>query len=543
MSELLKEQTVAQVAKKVLDTHGDGNQSDQDIMQYFGRSLMWKLCLLANTIDVNREGCWARLREKLTQKRIYYGRLCKTHNGVDELEAPNPETSLDGYTRRTKYTSEVPVSSLSMNSFLQGFEHEKSSARENTKLRKSIDIDTLRLIPLQTSNVINLAVTRIVRRVLYVWCSVNKNIGYHQGLHEVVQTLAYVVVIDAVKFSQACRDNTALAKDMMDKSSIEADTFTLFEALMSELKPAFVESEGHSSGESEPIHVVECHFSEPSTNLTDTKSVWVEERNAASPMDENDIPELQYDVDLNSLCFKIQEVNVAFFNPDLADHLKRTGVEPVLYGLKWIRLLFIRQFRFGQLLLLWDKLFCAVCCRTEKQQKPTESREDQLEVINLLEITEWLSTAVILSLEDKLMSLTGDFCVSALSSFQGETVGVVPLFDKALSLREAMNRCTETSSYEIVSTYDVPPADVSTDLNQLESGITRIVCEENSKDFNQDSSYGESNTRASHGVLSATADSNQTNVRDGRRRLGTESSDPGKVEMVRSFQGCAFIQK
>jgi TBC1 domain family member 5 len=44
-------------------------------------------------------------------------------------------------------------------------------------------------------------------------------------------------------------------------------------------------------------------------------------------------------------------------DPELASYLSSNQIEPQIYGLKWIRLLFGREFGLEDTLVLWDAIF------------------------------------------------------------------------------------------------------------------------------------------------------------------------------------------
>lgn len=58
-----------------------------------------------------------------------------------------------------------------------------------------------------------------------------------------------------------------------------------------------------------------------------------------------------------SLCNKIHSVYIKVLDPDLFNHLEKNQIEPQIYGLRWIRLLFAREFKFQHLFILWDGIF------------------------------------------------------------------------------------------------------------------------------------------------------------------------------------------
>ena len=56
-------------------------------------------------------------------------------------------------------------------------------------------------------------------------------------------------------------------------------------------------------------------------------------------------------------CKRIQADYLRVVDGDLFRHLQDLGVEPQLYGIRWIRLLFAREYEFSELFLLWDSIF------------------------------------------------------------------------------------------------------------------------------------------------------------------------------------------
>lgn len=56
---------------------------------------------------------------------------------------------------------------------------------------------------------------------------------------------------------------------------------------------------------------------------------------------------------------KIQEQYLRKVDPELEKHLRSLDIEPQMWGIRWIRLLFGREFGFSQMLSVWDCLFAA----------------------------------------------------------------------------------------------------------------------------------------------------------------------------------------
>jgi TBC1 domain family protein 5 len=73
--------------------------------------------------------------------------------------------------------------------------------------------------------------------ILFVYCKLNPDVGYRQGMHELLAPILWVVERDAVerKDTPASDEETSL-QTVFDSSYIEHDTFTLFGLVMQTAK-------------------------------------------------------------------------------------------------------------------------------------------------------------------------------------------------------------------------------------------------------------------------------------------------------------------
>ena len=63
----------------------------------------------------------------------------------------------------------------------------------------------------------------------------------------------------------------------------------------------------------------------------------------------------------------------------LAQHLQKINLTPQLYGLRWIRLFFSREFHLRDVCAVWDAIFGAYCERKEQKRKePVISDEEAI---------------------------------------------------------------------------------------------------------------------------------------------------------------------
>ncbi|KAF2455792.1 rab-GTPase-TBC domain-containing protein [Lineolata rhizophorae] len=173
------------------------------------------------------------------------------------------------------------------------------------------------------------ATQRMLLDILFVWAKLNPDCGYRQGMHELLAPVLWVVERDAVdpdslaSSSPAGGDgDDALVRDLFDVAFVEHDTFTLFGLVMQNAK-AFYES-------SEP----------PRGSKSSLKG----------PSEDNDSPILQR-------CKRIFGHYLPLVDPALAAHLREIEVLPQIFLMRWIRLLYGREFPFDDTLQLWDLLF------------------------------------------------------------------------------------------------------------------------------------------------------------------------------------------
>lgn len=155
--------------------------------------------------------------------------------------------------------------------------------------------------------------------ILFVYCKINEDIGYRQGMHEILAPVLWVVENDAIEKSKG-GDPEDLMDEILSSEYIEHDSFTLFSLIMRTAKSFY------ELGEPEK---------QPSLS---------------SPL-----PQIASPIEQRSK--RIHEVMLARLDPELATHLTQIEILPQIFLIRWIRLLFGREFPFESLLPLWDVLF------------------------------------------------------------------------------------------------------------------------------------------------------------------------------------------
>ncbi|KAF4636678.1 hypothetical protein G7Y89_g1410 [Cudoniella acicularis] len=169
---------------------------------------------------------------------------------------------------------------------------------------------------------------RILLDILFVFCKINQDVGYRQGMHEVLAPILWVVEQDAI--DRECHEQTSesesdfLMKEMLDPTYIEHDAFTILSLVMRSAKSFY-------------------ELGEPDRKPSASSSMAGTPQQGASPIVERSK--------------RIHEVYLARLDPELAKHLTDIEVLPQIFLIRWIRLLFGREFPFDELLALWDTLF------------------------------------------------------------------------------------------------------------------------------------------------------------------------------------------
>ena len=159
--------------------------------------------------------------------------------------------------------------------------------------------------------------------ILFIYCKLNRDIGYRQGMHEVLAPVLWVVARDAIdpaSFEVYPHDQDApdsLITASFDPRYIEHDAFTLFGLIMQTAKSFY-------------------------------EMVGIEQAGTAATPNNSPIVKRSK---------RIHEDYLHRADPELAEHLAAIEILPQIFLIRWIRLLFGREFPFDELLTLWDVLF------------------------------------------------------------------------------------------------------------------------------------------------------------------------------------------
>jgi TBC1 domain family protein 5 len=226
--------------------------------------------------------------------------------------------------------------------------------------------------------------------ILFIFCKLNPDIGYRQGMHEILAPILWVVERDALKSgaaeTQASGDRgTDLLVDLIDSQFIEHDSFTLYSLVMHPAKTFYAPAESSSRSSKESPMLIRSSY--------------------------------------------IFEKLLPRVDPQLAAHLTKLEIVPQIFLLRWIRLLFGREFPLDEVLDMWDALFAI---------------DPSLELVNTISI------AMLLRIRWQLLNADTNMAFTLLLKYPEHEAPAFTFIKDALYLRDHL---TPEGGIEIVSRY------------------------------------------------------------------------------------------
>ncbi|GJN87110.1 hypothetical protein Rhopal_000055-T1 [Rhodotorula paludigena] len=200
------------------------------------------------------------------------------------------------------------------------------------ELRKTIRQDVLRTFPEVDFFREPTTQDRLVD-LLFVYCKLTPEIGYRQGMHELLAPLLWYVDYDSLEPLSPNANELSLAHLVLAREWVEHDTWALFSALMKSASPFY----DHTPSRSLSLRPPPAPGYPPSASTPSSSSTALVQ------------PIVAVATHLHSL--------LATLDPPLHAAFTRLQVEPQLYAIRWLRLLFSREFPLPDTLVLWDGLF------------------------------------------------------------------------------------------------------------------------------------------------------------------------------------------
>ncbi|KAK9492642.1 rab-GTPase-TBC domain-containing protein [Lipomyces doorenjongii] len=267
------------------------------------RSVCWKMFMLLPDLQPDT---WGNILQTERQK---YNELKKKYLAI-HLKRAQENAGVQSEEEQEDLSVVNPLSQDSSNPW--------NTFWKDEDLRKDILQDIERTFP-DIDYFRDKKVQHMMLDILFVYAKMNPVVRYQQGMHELLAPIFWVISRDSLKAPAEIAGSDKLMYDTLSEEYVEHDSFTLFNFIMQNAWEWYA-AEGKVKG--------------PSENGRVTPPIVVKAR-------------------------KIQEHYLRRIDPELEHHLRVLGVEPQLWGIRWIRLLFGREFKFSRLLNVWDCLFAA----------------------------------------------------------------------------------------------------------------------------------------------------------------------------------------
>uniref|UniRef100_A0A3Q4GF83 TBC1 domain family member 5 n=1 Tax=Neolamprologus brichardi TaxID=32507 RepID=A0A3Q4GF83_NEOBR len=263
--------------------------------------------------------------------------------------------------------------------------------------------------------------------ILFCYARENEQLLYKQGMHELLAPIVFVLHCDHQAFQHASETASPSEemKCLLDPVYLEHDAYAMFSQLMETAEPWFSSFEREvRKGKEEMLTTIPF----------------------ARPQDAG--PSVAIVTKVN----RIQDQLVKKHDIELHMHLNRLEIAPQIYGIRWVRLLFGREFPLQDLLVVWDALFAD--CIT-------------------LDLVDYIFVAMLLYIRDALIASNFQTCLGLLMHYP--PIGDInSLLQKALFLRDPKNNPRPVNYHfqQNLDYYNTKGADL---MNKTRSGSTKAA--------------------------------------------------------------------
>eukprot|EP00727_Mastigamoeba_balamuthi_P012011 m51a1_g7432 hypothetical protein (523) ;mRNA; f:44502-46839 len=191
-----------------------------------------------------------------------------------------------------------------------------------------------------------------LKRVLFVYAKEHPDVQYRQGMHELLAPLYFLIHSECSNAASATGpapvpgSDEAVLRALLDPSRVEHDSWATFAALMVHANDFFA---GYSNAQGSKQTRSGSSSTTPSPPLGQQAAL--ARPGSASP------PAEQQETPIVKRCKRVQNVLLRQKDPQLCDRLEALDIQPQLYCLRWLRLMFGREFHIQDLMTLWDGIF------------------------------------------------------------------------------------------------------------------------------------------------------------------------------------------
>ncbi|RZB64911.1 uncharacterized protein LOC114387746 [Glycine soja] len=329
----------------------------------------------------------------------------------------------------------------------------------NAELERMVDQDLSRLYPEHGSYFQTPGCQSMLRRILLLWCLRHPECGYRQGMHELLAPLLYVLQVDLEHLLEVrklyedhftdrfdgllCQENDlSYSFDFKKSPELMEDEFgshgnsvkgNSLEELDPEIQTIVLLSDAYGAeGElgivlSEKFveHDAYCMFDALMSGAHG--SVAMADFFSSSPVSgsHSGLPPV---IEASTALYYL----LSLVDSSLHTHLFELGVEPQYFSLRWLRVLFGREFSLANLLIIWDEIFAS-----ENSSMGKGADDCEFRILNSPRgaFISAMAVAMLLHLRSSLLATENPTrCLQRLLNFP-EDINIEKLLEKAKSLQ------------------------------------------------------------------------------------------------------------
>ncbi|TKW11289.2 hypothetical protein SEVIR_6G220800v4 [Setaria viridis] len=348
------------------------------------------------------------------------------------------------------------------------------------ELEKTVDQDLSRLYPEDGSYFQTPTCQAMLRRILLMWCLQHPECGYRQGMHELLAPLVYVLQVDIDKLSQVRKLHEDCFNDDFDgvpfpdtdmvfsykprkdskwhsgadngNDSERASKVNSLDELDMDTKEIILLSDAYGA-EGELGVVLSERFMEHDAysifdGLMDGGSGVVRMAEFFSASKVGSSSSLPPVIEASSSLFHL----LSIVEPSLHSHFIELDVEPQYFALRWLRVLFGREFCLNDLLVVWDEVFA---CSNDMLLRENEEYSFKILCSSRGAFITAMAVSMILHLRSSLLATEiNTSCLQRLLNFPNN-VDVHKLIEKAKSLQSiAIDANTPSPSFLSKDSHD-----------------------------------------------------------------------------------------
>lgn len=331
----------------------------------------------------------------------------------------------------------------------------------NAELEKMVDQDLSRLYPEQGSYFQTAGCQAMLRRILLLWCLRHPEYGYRQGMHELLAPLLYVLQADLEHLSEVRNLYEDHFTDKFDGFSFHENDLTY----KFDFKKFSESMEDDNGSERSPGRITSLSELDPKVQAVILLS------DAYGAEGELGILLSEKFMEHDAFCLFDALMSGAggavsmaqFFSPSpygtlhtgyppvieasaalyhllslvdssLHSHLVELGVEPQYFALRWLRVLFGREFALEDLLIIWDEIFACDNKKLEPCENDADSSSGVLNSSRGAFISAFAVTMILHLRSSLLATENATKCLQRLLNFP-EDINLGKLIAKAKSLQ------------------------------------------------------------------------------------------------------------